>query len=116
MISYLNSFALHYERLISIMGSGFEHIVTMNIRNAITNRMQRTDRQTGVVAGGGIAGLAAAVALTQAGWQVTVLERAPAFGEVGAGLGFTGNGMAALGALGVAEAVRAGGHLRPPAR
>ncbi|HXP55574.1 MAG TPA: FAD-dependent monooxygenase [Streptosporangiaceae bacterium] len=74
-----------------------------------------TDRQTAVVAGGGIAGLAAAVALTQAGWQVTVLERAPAFGEVGAGLGFTGNGMAALGALGVAEAVRAAGHLAPHA-
>jgi len=70
-----------------------------------------TDRQTAVVAGGGIAGLAAAVALTQAGWQVTVLERAPAFGEVGAGLGFTGNGMAALRALGVEEAVRTAGHL-----
>jgi 2-polyprenyl-6-methoxyphenol hydroxylase-like FAD-dependent oxidoreductase len=68
-----------------------------------------------VVAGGGIAGLASAVALTQAGWRVTVLERAPEFGEVGAGLGFTGNGMAALQALGVAEAVRAAGHLAPHA-
>jgi 2-polyprenyl-6-methoxyphenol hydroxylase-like FAD-dependent oxidoreductase len=74
-----------------------------------------TDRQTAVVAGGGIAGLAAAVALTQAGWQVTVLERAPAFGEVGAGLGFTGNGMAALHALGVGEAVRTAGYLAPHA-
>lgn len=72
-------------------------------------------RQTAVVAGGGIAGLAAAIALTQAGWQVTVLERAPAFEEVGAGLGFTGNGMAALHALGVEEAVRAAGHLAPHA-
>src|SRR5215472_3964851 len=70
-----------------------------------------TGRQTAVVAGGGIAGLAAAVALAQAGWRVTVLERAPAFGEVGAGVGFTGNGMAALHALGVAEAVRTAGHL-----
>jgi glycine/D-amino acid oxidase-like deaminating enzyme len=60
-----------------------------------------------VAAGGGIAGLASAVALAQAGWQVTVLERAPEFGEVGAGLGFTSNGMTALQALGVAEAVRA---------
>ena len=68
-----------------------------------------------LVAGGGIAGLAAAVALRQAGWQVTVLERAPAFGEAGAGLGFTGNGMAALQALGVAQAVRAAGHLAPHA-
>jgi 2-polyprenyl-6-methoxyphenol hydroxylase-like FAD-dependent oxidoreductase len=75
-----------------------------------------TGRQTAVVAGGGIAGLATAVALTQEGWQVTVLERAPAFGEVGAGLGFTGNGMAALHALGLEEAVRMAGHLaRMPA-
>jgi len=70
---------------------------------------------TAVVAGGGIAGLASAVALTQAGWQATVLERAPAFGEVGAGLGFTSNGMAALAALGIEEAIRAAGHLAPHA-
>ena len=60
-----------------------------------------------VVAGGGIGGLAAAVALAQAGWRVTVLERAPEFGEVGAGLATTGNGMTALAALGLAEAARA---------
>lgn len=63
------------------------------------------------VAGGGIAGLASALALRQAGWQVRVLERAPAFGEIGAGLGFTGNGMTALEALGAAQAVRDAGHL-----
>ncbi|MGH3170756.1 MAG: FAD-dependent oxidoreductase, partial [Trebonia sp.] len=74
-----------------------------------------TGEQTAVVAGGGIAGLAAAVALTQAGWQVTVLERASAFQEAGAGLGFTANGMAALDALGVEEAVRAAGYLAPHA-
>jgi 2-polyprenyl-6-methoxyphenol hydroxylase-like FAD-dependent oxidoreductase len=70
-----------------------------------------TGGQAAVVAGGGIAGLAAAVALAQAGWRVTVLERAAAFAEVGAGLGFTSNGMAALRALGVEEEVRAAGHL-----
>jgi 2-polyprenyl-6-methoxyphenol hydroxylase-like FAD-dependent oxidoreductase len=69
------------------------------------------DELVAMVAGGGIAGLASAVALAQAGWRVMVLERAPEFGEVGAGLGFTSNGMAALQALGVAEAVRAAGHL-----
>ncbi|HUC25878.1 MAG TPA: FAD-dependent monooxygenase [Streptosporangiaceae bacterium] len=73
------------------------------------------DRLTAVVAGGGIAGLASALALAQADWHATVLERAPAFGEVGAGLGFTSNGMAALAALGVDEAVRAAGHLAPHA-
>lgn len=66
-----------------------------------------------VVAGGGIAGLASAIALAQSGWHVTVLERKPEFGEEGAGLGFTGNGMAALYALGLAEAVRATGHVAP---
>jgi 2-polyprenyl-6-methoxyphenol hydroxylase-like FAD-dependent oxidoreductase len=68
------------------------------------------DQLTAVVVGGGIAGLASAVGLSQAGWRVAVLERAPAFGEVGAGLGVTGNGMTALGALGLEEAVRAVGH------
>jgi 2-polyprenyl-6-methoxyphenol hydroxylase-like FAD-dependent oxidoreductase len=68
-----------------------------------------TDRPTAIVAGGGIAGLASAVSLAQAGWQVTVLERAPVFGEVGAGLAVTGNGMTALAALGLDSAIRAAG-------
>jgi 2-polyprenyl-6-methoxyphenol hydroxylase-like FAD-dependent oxidoreductase len=73
------------------------------------------DRLSAIVAGGGIAGLASATALAQAGWRTTVLERAPGFGQAGAGLGFTANGMAALAALGVAEEVRAAGHLAPHA-
>ena len=39
-----------------------------------------------LVAGGGIGGLAAALALARTGASVEVLERAAAFGEVGAGL------------------------------
>ncbi len=39
-----------------------------------------------LIAGGGIAGLAAAFALTRAGLQTTACERAPAFTEVGAGV------------------------------
>ena len=66
--------------------------------------------QTATVVGGGIAGLASAVSLAQAGWQATVLERAPEFGEIGAGLAVTGNGMAALEAIGAADAVRAAGY------
>jgi 2-polyprenyl-6-methoxyphenol hydroxylase-like FAD-dependent oxidoreductase len=62
------------------------------------------------VVGGGVAGLASAVSLAQAGWQVAVLERAPEFGEVGAGLAITGNGMTALGAIGAADAVRDAGY------
>ncbi|MBB6344408.1 2-polyprenyl-6-methoxyphenol hydroxylase-like FAD-dependent oxidoreductase [Nonomuraea muscovyensis] len=56
-----------------------------------------------VVVGGGIGGLAAAVALHRIGWRVTVLERAGAFGEIGAGLAIWPNAMRALAALGLAE-------------
>lgn len=54
------------------------------------------------VIGGGIGGLAAALALRQRGGQVTVLEQAPALTEVGAGLQISANGMRVLKALGVA--------------
>lgn len=39
-----------------------------------------------LVAGGGIAGLAAAVAARRAGWEARVFEQAPEFSEVGAGI------------------------------
>jgi salicylate hydroxylase len=39
-----------------------------------------------LIAGAGIGGLAAALACSRAGWRVRVFERAPAFGEVGAGI------------------------------
>jgi salicylate hydroxylase len=39
-----------------------------------------------VVAGGGIAGMAAGLAAARAGWQATVFERVQAFSEVGAGV------------------------------
>jgi 2-polyprenyl-6-methoxyphenol hydroxylase-like FAD-dependent oxidoreductase len=59
-----------------------------------------------VVVGGGIGGLAAAVALHRRGWRVTVLERAGEFTEVGAGLSLWPNAMRALAALGLADQVR----------
>ncbi|MER6596116.1 FAD-dependent oxidoreductase, partial [Micromonospora purpureochromogenes] len=49
-----------------------------------------------VVVGGGIGGLAAALALHRAGWRVTVLERAPELGEVGAGLTLMSNALRGL--------------------
>ncbi|KAB2348301.1 FAD-dependent monooxygenase [Actinomadura rudentiformis] len=64
-------------------------------------------QRTAIVAGGGIGGLAAAIALINRGWQVDVLEKAPAFGEVGAGLSLWPNGVRALDALGLGEQVRA---------
>jgi 2-polyprenyl-6-methoxyphenol hydroxylase-like FAD-dependent oxidoreductase len=59
-----------------------------------------------VVVGGGIAGLASAIALRQRGWDVEVLEQAPAFAEVGAGLSLWPNALSALDALGVGATVR----------
>ena len=53
-----------------------------------------------VIVGGGIGGLASAVALARRGWQVEVLERAPEFTEVGAGLSVWANGRAGAGRAG----------------
>lgn len=60
-----------------------------------------------LIAGGGIAGLAVALALARAGWRATVCEQSPVLGEVGAGLQMSPNACRALGALGVLDTVRA---------
>lgn len=54
-----------------------------------------------VIVGGGIGGLAAGLALSLKGWEVEVLEQAAQFGEVGAGIQISPNGMKVLDALGV---------------
>jgi 2-polyprenyl-6-methoxyphenol hydroxylase-like FAD-dependent oxidoreductase len=59
-----------------------------------------------VVIGAGIGGLAAAVGLQQAGWQVTVCERAAALEPVGAGLAVAPNGLRALDVLGAGDEIR----------
>ncbi|XVV10534.1 FAD-dependent monooxygenase [Actinoplanes sp. CA-131856] len=59
------------------------------------------------VIGAGVGGLAAAVALTRRGWTVTVLEKAPALENVGAGLAIAPNGLRALDVLGLGDRVRA---------
>ncbi|MFL4471790.1 FAD-dependent monooxygenase [Tateyamaria armeniaca] len=56
-----------------------------------------------LIAGGGIGGLASAIALRLRGWDVTVFEQAPALSEIGAGLQISPNGWRVLAALGVAE-------------
>lgn len=66
------------------------------------------------IVGGGVGGLAAAVALARRGAGVTVLEQARALGEVGAGLQIGPNGVAALEALGLRSAA-AGVATRPEA-
>jgi len=59
-----------------------------------------------VVAGAGIGGLTAAVALRRQGWDVTVVERASSLEPVGAGLGLAPNALHALDAIGLGDAVR----------
>jgi 2-polyprenyl-6-methoxyphenol hydroxylase-like FAD-dependent oxidoreductase len=60
-----------------------------------------------LVAGGGIGGLATALALARAGFATTVLEKAPVLGEVGAGIQLGPNAFRAFDALGVGDAARA---------
>ena len=59
-----------------------------------------------VVAGGGIGGLATALALAGKGCTVTVLEQAAQYGEIGAGIQIGPNAFHALDWLGVGEAAR----------
>jgi salicylate hydroxylase len=58
------------------------------------------------IIGAGIGGLAAACALRQHGFEVTVYERAAELGEVGAGLQLGPNAVKVLRALGVFEGLR----------
>ena len=58
-----------------------------------------------IVAGAGIGGLTAAIALRRADFEVAVFERAAELREVGAGLLLAANAQKALGKLGLAEAV-----------
>jgi 2-polyprenyl-6-methoxyphenol hydroxylase-like FAD-dependent oxidoreductase len=58
-----------------------------------------------VIAGGGIGGLTAAIALRRAGFEVVVFERATELREVGAGLLLAANAQKSLAKLGLAEAV-----------
>ncbi len=57
------------------------------------------------IIGGGIAGLAAAIAMARRGKDVVVYEKAPQFEEVGAGLQLGPNAVRALQALGAWDAV-----------
>jgi salicylate hydroxylase len=60
-----------------------------------------------LVAGGGIGGLAAALALVNRGFKVKVLEQAPEIGEIGAGIQLGPNAFHAFDALGIGDKARA---------
>jgi len=59
-----------------------------------------------IVAGGGIGGLAAALGLARKGFHAVVLEQAPEFAEIGAGIQLAPNAWHAIDALGVGELVK----------
>jgi 2-polyprenyl-6-methoxyphenol hydroxylase-like FAD-dependent oxidoreductase len=61
-----------------------------------------SEERDAIVVGAGIGGLAAAVALRRAGWQVRIYERAPQARELGFGLLLAPNALAAVRELGVA--------------
>ena len=66
-----------------------------------------------LIAGGGIGGLAAACALAHKGFPVRVLEQAPEFKELGAGIQLGPNIFRALDAIGLKQAVLADAHCPP---
>jgi 3-hydroxybenzoate 6-monooxygenase len=60
-----------------------------------------------LIAGGGIGGLAAALAVVRCGYAVRVLEQSAEIGEIGAGIQLGPNAFSAFDALGVGESTRA---------
>lgn len=59
-----------------------------------------------LIAGGGIAGMAAALGASHAGWDVRVFERAAEFSEVGAGVQLGPNVVRRLQAWGLQEGLQ----------
>lgn len=60
-----------------------------------------------VICGGGVGGMAAAIALLRGGHDVQILEQSRQFGRVGADVNLTPNAVHALDRLGASEALRA---------
>jgi 3-hydroxybenzoate 6-monooxygenase len=79
------------------------------LRQTGAARVMTSAREPVIVAGGGIGGLAAALALAQRGFRVKVLEQAAEIGEIGAGVQLAPNAFAAFDALGVGERARGRG-------
>jgi 2-polyprenyl-6-methoxyphenol hydroxylase-like FAD-dependent oxidoreductase len=63
-----------------------------------------------LVAGAGIAGLAAARAIRELGWDVSVVEQRPGSDGIGTGLFVPANGVRVLAALGVLDGIACRGR------
>jgi len=71
-----------------------------------TPRPSTSSSNTVLVAGGGIGGVASALALVRRGFEVQVLEQAGQLGEIGAGIQLGPNAFAAFDALGIGDIAR----------
>ena len=60
-----------------------------------------------LIIGAGIGGLSSALCLLARGWQVKVIEQAPAISEIGAGIQLSPNAMYVMQALGLGDAIEA---------
>jgi len=83
--------------------------MTSPLSSATINQNAPAPGRTGapvIIIGGGIGGLATALALARLGVASELLEQSEQIGEIGAGLQLGPNAFAALDALGVGEAVR----------
>ena len=69
--------------------------------------MSPSQARQAIISGGGIGGLAAALAVTRAGWNVQLFEKADAFSEVGAGVQLGPNVIKLLEAWGLGSALEA---------
>jgi 2-polyprenyl-6-methoxyphenol hydroxylase-like FAD-dependent oxidoreductase len=78
----------------------------MSAAESNTTQLENRSSLPVAIAGGGIGGLACALALARHGYACQVYEQAKAFGEVGVGLQVAPNALAVLKALGVDEALR----------
>lgn len=71
--------------------------------------MGRPERAAIMIAGAGIGGLTAAVALERRGHRIAVMERGDELSEAGAGITLWPNALAALDAIGLGAAIRQAG-------
>src|SRR3954469_7043272 len=83
-------------------------VSTLSIRkvNSMASPSSSRNKPPVIIAGGGIGGLAAALALARRGFHSVVLEQAQQFGEIGAGIQIAPNAWHALDALGVGALVK----------
>jgi 2-polyprenyl-6-methoxyphenol hydroxylase-like FAD-dependent oxidoreductase len=76
----------------------------------------QNETRTAIICGGGIAGLAAAIALARHGWSVDVYERDTTVREIGAGIFIKGNAQRVLRDFGVADRILSDGIVLREAR